>query len=164
MLNEIWNKIDGYDNYQVSNFGRVKSLNFRRTKKSAILKNTNQSVGYLVVSLGKDGKLNHFLVHRLVASSFLKNNQNLKEVNHKNGNKKDNNLQNLEWISSSNNKNHAHKPGLISKTSNKLVINIENGIFYKSISEAAKTINTSIYYLGMMLNGKCKNKTNIRFA
>ena len=163
-MEETWKKINDYDNYMVSNLGKVKSLNFRRTKVEKILKITKHSVGYSAVSLSKNGKLTPFLVHRLVACAFLNNNKRLSDVNHINGNKKDNDVNNLEWVSHSENQKHAYKMGLNRATNNKIIINIENGIFYQSITEASKTTNTSIQYLSMMLNGICKNKTNLKFT
>jgi hypothetical protein len=160
-LKEVWKKIKGYDNYEISNLGRVKSLNFKRTKKEVILKNTNHSAGYLAVSLSKNGKLTPFLIHRIVASEFLDNNLDLSDVNHINGIKTDNKLNNLEWVNHSDNLKHAFKTGLHKETSNKIALNTQTGIFYTSMSEAAKSINISIFYLSMMINGKCKNKTNI---
>lgn len=148
----------------VSNLGRIKSLNFRRTKVEKILKSINHSVGYNSISLSKDGKLTPFLIHRLVATAFLNNYENLTDVNHINGNKKDNRVENLEWLNHSENLKHAFKTGLHKKTSNKIVINNETGIFYNTIGEASKTINTSIQYLSMKLNGYCKNNTKFKLA
>lgn len=163
-MEETWKKINDYDNYMVSNLGKVKSLNFKRTKTEKILKNIKHSVGYTAISLSKNGKLTPFLIHRLVACAFLDNPSKLSDVNHINGNKTDNNINNLEWVSHSQNLKHAFKTGLHKKTSNKIVINNETGIFYNTIGEASKTINTSIQYLSMKLNGYCKNNTKFKLA
>ena len=79
--------------YEVSNYGNVKSM-FRYKK---LLTPTKNKSGYLKVSLYKDKKIKVFSVHRLVAEAFLKNNNNLPEVNHIDGNKENNNVSNLEW-------------------------------------------------------------------
>ena len=83
--------------YQVSNFGRVRALNFHRSGYSKLLKLRNTSDGYLQVGLRKDGKQTMFRVHRLVANAFIENPNNLPVVNHKDENKQNNNVDNLEW-------------------------------------------------------------------
>lgn len=70
--------------------------------------------GYEVVSLYKNGKQRKFLIHRLVAQAYIPNPKGLREVNHKNGNRLDNRVENLEWVSSKENKSHAWKVGLYS--------------------------------------------------
>lgn len=95
-LNEIWKDIKGYAGlYQVSNFGRVRSLP-RMGTKGGLLK-LLLSGGYLAVNLYKNGKMKAMLVHRLVAIAFIPNPHNYSEVNHKNEIKTDNRVENLEW-------------------------------------------------------------------
>ena len=92
---EEWKDIEGYEGmYQVSNQGRVKSLKFGKEK---IRKCREMSNGYLVVGLCKEGKRTDKLVHRLVAEAFLPNPNNLPQVNHKDENPSNNNVENLEW-------------------------------------------------------------------
>ena len=91
---EEWKDIEGFEGYQISNYGRVKSLKFGKEK---ILKGGKDTNGYLLVGLWKDGKLVRKLVHRLVAEAFLSNPQNLPEVNHKDEDKANNCVENLEW-------------------------------------------------------------------
>ena len=107
MKGEIWKDIEGYERlYQVSNMGNVKSLermkwNGRGYQKipERILKPGKIRGGYLQVQLSKDGKSKPCKVHRLVATAFLDNSDNLPEVNHKDENKKNNCVENLEWCS-----------------------------------------------------------------
>ena len=104
---ENWMDIDGSNGlYQVSNKGRVRSVdntvkcNNGRTfyMHGRIIKPMTINSGYLVVNLHlDDGKIQHRLVHRLVAEAFIPNNENLEQVNHKDENKKNNNVENLEW-------------------------------------------------------------------
>ena len=104
---EIWKDIEGYENlYKVSNMGRVKSLermkwNGRGYQKvpEKILEGYDIGNGYLYVGLYRGGKSKQCLVHRLVATAFLDNSDNLPEVNHKDENKKNNCVENLEWCS-----------------------------------------------------------------
>lgn len=98
-MNEIWKDIDGYEGlYQVSNLGRVKNINYRGTKKERLLKSRKSRDGYLQLCLCKDGFIKMFYVHRLVAETFIYNPQNLPCVNHKDENKQNNCLENLEWM------------------------------------------------------------------
>ena len=104
---EEFRDIIGYEGkYQVSNLGRIKSLNYNRTGKEQILKLGKNKGGYLQIHFFKDGKLQNYSVHRLVASAFIPNPNNYKEVNHKDENKTNNCTENLEWISHIDNMNY----------------------------------------------------------
>lgn len=99
-MEEIWKNIAGYEGlYEVSNLGRVKSLNYKRTGKERILRPGLYNCGYLYVTLSKNGKQKKYRIHRLVGSAFIENPENLPEVNHKNQVKTDNSASNLEWCS-----------------------------------------------------------------
>lgn len=116
MKKEYWRDIVGYEGlYQVSNWGRVRSL-ARNGTKGKILKPRLRSDGYLQVSLCKDGKQLNKKVHRLVAEAFLDNPNNLPEVNHLSEDKTDNRVQNLCWVSSKANCNWATRNERISKS------------------------------------------------
>lgn len=109
---EIWKDIKNYDGlYQVSNLGRIKRIRFTNGKydfpKEKILSpNKNKKCKYLGVDLHKNGKRKRFLVHRLVAEAFIPNPNNLFEVNHKDENKLNNNINNLEWCTRKYNMNY----------------------------------------------------------
>lgn len=113
-MQEIWKDVPNYEGlYQISNLGNVKSL--RATchhNKIKILKPICADGKYLRVSLYKNKVHKFYMVHRLVAISFIPNPYNKPEVNHLNGNKFDNKASNLEWCTSSENKKHAFKLGL----------------------------------------------------
>lgn len=100
-MQEIWKDILNYEGlYQVSNLGRVKSF---LKGKETILKQWYDSSGYAQVKLFKKQKGKIFLVHRLVASAFIKNENKLDTVNHKDKNRKNNIVSNLEWLSNGDN-------------------------------------------------------------
>lgn len=103
-MNEIWKDIIGYEGlYQVSNLGRVKSLNYKRTGLEYVLKPGTNGIGYLQVHLFKNRKRSPLYVHRLVAEAFVPNPKRLKTVNHKDENKLNNVCSNLEWMTSKDN-------------------------------------------------------------
>lgn len=95
----IWKDIPGFEGkYQVSNTGQVRSLNYKRTGKTKILKQNTTKRGYKQVTLCKKGEKPYpYYVHRLVAQAFIQNPNNLPEVNHKDENKANNAVWNLEW-------------------------------------------------------------------
>lgn len=112
---EVWKDISGFENYQISNYGNVKSLNYGRTGKSKLLKPTVSGKGYLQVRLYKSGKLTALMVHRLVAMEFIPNSNNWKQINHKDENKFNNNANNLEWCDNQYNNTYNGKHNKIAK-------------------------------------------------
>lgn len=113
-LFEEWKTIDGYEDYQVSNFGRVKSLGNNKKRKEKILKPINNK-GYQRVHLCKDGKRKLFRVHRLVAMAFIPNPNNYTEVNHIDECKTNNHVDNLEWCTDEYNSNYGTRNERLSK-------------------------------------------------
>ena len=119
-MQEIWKDIKNYEGlYQISNLGKIKSLERKvknqkgnRTVKEIILK-CSEGKSYVQVTLSKKNNYKTKLVHRLVAEAFIPNPNNLSEVNHIDGNKHNNNVNNLEWVSRYDNMQHAKKLGLI---------------------------------------------------
>lgn len=115
-MNEIWKDIEGYEGlYQISSLGKVKSLNYRHTGKEKILKLCKDKDGYLQVCLCKDGKVKCCRIHRLVASAFLPNPDNLSEINHIDENKQSNCLDNLEYCDRSYNTNFGTRNERVAK-------------------------------------------------
>ena len=138
-MEEIWKDIKGYEGkYKVSNFGNVKSL---LKKKERILKKVNHPEGYYKVILYNNGKPQNKCIHRLVAESFINNPENKSDVNHKDGNKHNNNVLNLEWNTRSENMKHAWNTGIIS-ISEKQRENLRRMMMYRG-----KTIKINQYDL-----------------
>lgn len=117
-MGEIWRDIAGYEGlYQVSNYGRVKSCQRKehgaswgtRTRKERIRKTRINREGYEQLQLWKDGKQHTFTVHVLVANAFLDRCCDGLEVNHIDGNKANNRVDNLEWVTHSENVTHSFK-------------------------------------------------------
>ena len=103
-MDEIWRDIEGYKGlYQISNKGHVKSL---YNGSERILKLHDNGKGYLRVNLTKENTSKHIRVHRLVARAFIPNPDNLPEINHRDENKKNNCVENLEWITHIDNCNY----------------------------------------------------------
>lgn len=99
-MKEIWTDIEGYDGkYQVSSWGRVRGAR-------GIMKPYENHKGYLKIGLIKDGVREKHRVNRLVAKAFIPNFRNYPEVNHKDGNKKNNSVTNLEWVTGKQNREH----------------------------------------------------------
>ncbi|EOU1476299.1 HNH endonuclease [Clostridium perfringens] len=114
---EIWKDIEDFENtYQVSNLGRVKSLNYCNTKKEKVLKNIKDKDGYLVICLSNKSKKRNFKIHRLVSQAFLDNPNNYPQVNHKNENKEDNRVENLEWVTPKENLNYGTRLERVKKS------------------------------------------------
>lgn len=112
MRKELWKPVPGYENlYIVSNRGRVYGLKNRRLLKAAVM-----NKGYMLVTLWKNNEQNSTLVHRIVAQVFLPNPGNLPQVNHKDTNKMNNYVSNLEWATCQQNIAHAVKMGTFKRS------------------------------------------------
>ena len=154
---ENWKTIENVTNYEVSDLGQI-----RNTKTNYILKGRLSKSGYLQVSLTdkETKKQKNYYIHRLVAIYFLENLDNKREVNHKDGNKLNNNVDNLEWVTPSENQKHRQKILGKTKTSqrkigkfNKNHVLIEE---YSSIVDAAKSFGKSCVNIDNALQGKQK--------
>ena len=133
----MWKDIKGFEKlYQISNKGQIKSLTKKRgfyQAKEMILKQKITKFGYANITLLKNNKPSFCVVHRLVAETFIPNPENKPQVNHKDGNKLNNHVSNLEWCTCSENMKHAYKNNLRdshgenhsqNKLTNKDIINI----------------------------------------
>lgn len=115
----MWKTIEGFENYEVSNNGEV-----RNKKTGRILKNSTAPNGYLRVNLRANNQSYTRYVHRLVALNFLEGEG---EVNHVDGNKSNNNVKNLEWLSHKENIEHAEETGLRDGRKKKILVEYLDG-------------------------------------
>ena len=153
MKNEIWKDINGLEGkYMVSNLGRVKSLNYRNTGKEGIMKAYDNGDVYLYVNLCKDGKSKGYCVHRLVATAFLENPQNLPEVNHKDNIRTNNCVENLEWCTKQYNIEYSQGKAVIG-------INKVSGLIleFPSLREAERQTGINQGHICDCCNGKRKS-------
>ena len=151
--------IKKYQNYEVSICGMVRNVNRKR-----ILKPSVSNVGYYYVNLYKNIKVKKHTIHRLVAEAYVDNVNNYKMVNHINGIKADNRIENLEWVTASQNIQHAFDTGLKKPSVTRLVLDTATGIFYESVTEAAKYYNVNMKTLHGYLTNAYPNKTSLIYA
>ena len=153
---EDWRDIVGYERfYKISNRGRVKS-------RCCILRPFRHTRGYLMVNLWKYGVCKKAYISRLVAKAFIPNPLNLPTVNHKDGNKENNNVENLEWMTYRDNSWHGLINGLLcvgedhpnSKLKNSEVKYIKSLKGKYSAAEIAKKFNVSRKCISMIMNGQ----------
>ena len=171
MKDEIWMSVRDYEGfYEISQSGVVRSVErlistprgYRKAPQRIITSRKNNS-GYLEVRLSKDGICKTKFIHVLLASSFIPNPLNKKEVNHINGVKEDNRIENLEWVTHAENIQHAYQLKLIQKKA-KPVIDTCTGKEYSSTKEAALEYNINHYTLKNYLSGHIKtNPTCLQY-
>jgi hypothetical protein len=166
-------QIKDYLDYLITLDGKVFSIISMK-----FLKPNSTKTGYLSVELyDKKGGSRRRLIHRLVAETYLPNLEKKEQVNHINGIKSDNCLLNLEWNTSSENNKHAFRTGLrfvddkrrqmgheLKERRKKLVLDLETGIYYSSMQEAAESVNLHFKTLSAMLTGRKKNNTNFKYV
>ena len=172
---EHWVPIPGYENYyEISSLANIRSINRTIPTKSGYLKLEKERTlaqrisnkGYLTVTLSKNGKSNSKHVHRLLAQAFIPNPENKATVNHIDGNKLNNNLDNLEWATYSENAFHAYKTGLYKSNERKrrTIVDTCTGITYPSIKKAAIHLNINYTTCRNYLCGHSPNRTCLQYA
>ena len=146
---ESWLPIKDFYNYEISDKGRVRNIKTKR-----ILKTNINSRGYIIVCLHQNNKQYVKRVHRLVAEAFYEGNHKDLDVNHIDGDKTNNFIENLEWCTRKENLEHAYRTGLKSLPNKTKVLVIETGKIYDSISECSKAINGDRCQIHRCLIGK----------
>lgn len=168
-MKELFKEVVGYEGkYAVSNLGNVMSLNYLNTKKSKLLTPIKHHGGYLIVHLGEN-KIK--MIHTLVAEAFIPNPEGKRFVNHIDGNKHNNSVSNLEWVTSKENMNHAIRTGLRNPHFNNAAFGSDNansvhvlqytkdGKLVKKwdcISDAARHFNCNPSTISNCMSGKLK--------
>ena len=150
---EYWKSIVGYEGfYEASNTGHIRRCSKLNEEDKKILSQSPNSAGYGIVILSKNGESKTYRAHRVVAGTFLPNPNNMPFVNHKDGNKLNNSIKNLEWITAEGNTEHAIVSGLTSKNKKIKILKKgkEIGMFY-SIRRAAEFIGVDNSHLSKKL-------------
>lgn len=158
-MTEIWKDIVGYEGlYQVSNLGRVRTVGRidcrEHYRKGKLLSTEVMKKGYHRVSICLSGKIIKRMVHRLVAEAFIPNVNNLPEVNHRDGNKSNNIVSNLEWSNCFDNIHHAFDTGLRDHWKPVPVVCVETGRVFQSITAAAEWCGAGSGRISRICSGK----------
>lgn len=176
-MQEIWKDVDGFNGlYSVSNLGRVRvaahlSTDGRHFPAKMIAVVISKRDGYGRVNMRKNGKPYAATIHRLVANAFIPNPGNKPEINHKNGDKTDNRVSNLEWCTPKENQQHALKMGLrgvhTSGTAKPVAMYSKSGELlhqFPSLGEAARYVNGHITCISRAAAGITKSSYGYKWA
>ena len=154
----------GYPNYTITDDGRVFSLNYHKEGYKKEMKQRNNKKGYKIVYLSSHSKDKSFFIHRLVSLAFIPNPDNLPQVNHKDENKSNNRVENLEWCSNYYNAHYRDKVERTAKSHWKPIQQFtKDGVFIRewdSIKEACETLQMSSGYIVDTLKGRHKQAYN----
>lgn len=162
MNSEKWKPICGVEHYEVSNYGNVRS-----NRSGVVLKQATGKDGYKRISIKQNGITKTFLVHRLVGKSFLPNDDNLPEINHKDENKGNNHYENLEWCTARYNSNYGTCKERMTKKKQeqmgKKVLCVETNEVFPSLCECARELGIDASNICKVLKGKAKSANKMHF-
>ena len=162
-MSETWKDVYGYERlYQIRSSGRLRGR-YGKIQKPIITKS-----GYVRYTLSKNCIEKKIMAHRLVASAFIDNHEHKPQVNHINGVKTDNRVENLEWCTNSENIKHSFKIGIKDFKGGKgpaakKVTDVVTGKIWNCALDCAKDIGIHPVTLRNKLNGHCKNNTNLKY-
>lgn len=153
---EYWKQIEGYPHLLISSKGRIWTLTYNRELKPYL---TNR--GYMNIGLNRDKVIKTTSVHRLVAQAFIPNPNNLPAVDHIDGNKLNNNVENLQWISNSDNCRKA-----VSSRGGRIIpiVCVETGKVYRSIKAAATELKMSDAVISAIIKGEFPSYHGLSFV
>ena len=164
-MEEIWKEIKGFNNYKVSNFGRLISI-----KTNKILKPTDNGRGYLRFSLlGDDNNKHTVYLHRIIAEAFIPNPDNKPCIDHINTNKQDNRIENIRWVTYKENTNNEltiERVRNSGKKNKKKICSIDeygNKVVYSSVREAKRKLNILCTAICNCLHGRSKTCNGLRW-
>ena len=165
-MKEIWKDIEGYEGYQVSNMGRVRSFKYGKVR---ILKPVANKNGYLKVQLYKNNSLKTIFIHRLVAMAFIPNPNNLPQVNHKDEDKTNNIVSNLEWCDAKYNSNYGTARKRMIEKIQKVVIQIDKNTnviinIFPSLMEAKRQTGYNHGHICKCCKGKLKTTGGYKWS
>ena len=166
---EIWKDIQGYEGlYQVSNLGNVKNKIQPYLKQEKIYKKFSNSNGYLFVGLRKDKKRKFKYIHRLVAEAFIPNPNNLLQINHKDENKQNNCVNNLEWCTNKYNQNYGtikeRKKNSYKIKNNYLIAQYDKNMSLIKFHNSFREIERKLKYDHCAISRCCKNKQKTSYG
>lgn len=169
---EVWKDVEGYEGlYKVSSLGRVYSVPRKFTRGNQKVAHYGKVIdldssyedkdGYFRIVLVKDTKTWDVYVHRLVALNFIPNPDNLPQVNHRDGNKKNNKVSNLEWCTNTENTQHSYRTGLrkhmVRNNPNAIPVRSSEGLEFESIASAARYYDVDPELLRVFIRGQSKS-------
>jgi hypothetical protein len=172
METEIWKKNPEIEKLEVSTFGRVRTLDkvvpsgkYTRFIKGRVLKQFDNSKGYLQVNIKVDGKWTRKTVHRIVAQTFLPNPNSFPMVNHRDCDRTNNNVDNLEWCTAKYNSQYQEKYG---KAKSKPVLALNLATLevskFKSQSEAGQALGANVGNINSVIKGRIKQTSGFWFV
>ena len=173
---EFWRAHPDFEKLEVSTFGRVRTLDKMVSsekgtyfKKGRILKQHEDIGGYLKIGFGVNGKCVNKFVHRLVAQAFIPNQNDLPQINHKDSDRTNNNVSNLEWCTASYNQKYREKYGISNTESqghpvfavNLATLEVSQ---FRSQGEASRTLGINLGNINSVIKGKRKQAGNYCFV
>ena len=157
-MDKQWYEIKEFPNYEITKDGNIRNKNTKKIRKIS-----RGKMGYPVISLIKDGKMYLRTIHVIMARQFIPNPDNLPQVNHKDGNKGNYALSNLEWVTERENMIHARMTGLHKSDGDKRILQYDKNMTfireYKSASEASRITKISRSNICSVARGNTRQKS-----